>query len=137
MSESWLELAIIVFIIGAIGFITFRSGAANPESTGSLNRKLTKLSTDLGGVKSDVAAVKSEVNRIDTRVTEIDRRGATTDDIRGIERKLEEHGRCLAQLDSDLGSTRETVAAQHSDIEHIKRQVDRLYDFIVERGMSK
>lgn len=137
MTESWLELSIIVFIMGGIAWTVFRGGQANPEGTGALARKLSKLSTEIGGVKTDVAAVKSELTRVDQRVTEIDRRGATTDDIRRIEGKLEEHGRCLAQLDNELAQTREQMAAQHSDVEHIKRQVDRLYDFIVQRGIEK
>lgn len=144
MSESWLELTIIGFIIVGIAFSVFRGGQANPESTGTLGTKLSSFKSELAGVKGDVAGVKrqiegvnSELRAIDSRVTEIDRRGATIDDVRGIEKKLDELKSTLSGLDNELSATREAQAAQHADIEHTRRQVDRLYDFIVERGMSK
>ncbi len=137
MSESWTELAIIAFIIVGIAYSVFRGGQANPETTGSLGGKLNSIQSELAGVKTDVAGVKAELGRVDSRVTEIDRRGATIDDVRGIEKKLDELGKALSALDGEVSATREAQAAQHSDIEHTRRQVDRLYDFIVERGMSK
>lgn len=119
MAENWFELAIIAFIGLGIAVAIFRGGAANPESTGSLGRKLSKLQADvskLGGVKQDVAALQS-------RVAEIERRGATIDDIRGLEIKVDE----LAQQ----------AAGRTATLDHVKEQVDRLYDFIVKRGMEK
>lgn len=116
---NWFELAIIAFIGVGIAVAIFRGGAANPESTGSLSRKLNKLQSDvssLRGVKQDVANLKD-------RVAEIERRGATVEDIRGLEAQIKE----LATSD----------AGQTATLDHVRNQVDRLYDFIVKRGMEK
>ena len=129
MTENWLELAIIAFIVLGMMVAIWRGGAQNPVSTGSLNRKVGRIEADLGTLKSELRAV-------DTRVTEIDRRGATSDDIRGLERKLEEQGKCLSQLDSRLDGLSETVAASNSSAKHTSHQVDRLYDHIVSKGMN-
>ncbi len=129
MNGETYELAIIAFIVIMMGVAIWRGGAQNPVSTGSLNRKVGRMANDL-------SSIKSEFEGIDKRVTEIERRGATSDDIRGIERKLEEHYRCLAQLDSRLDGLNESTAAKHASIDHTMRQVDRLYDHIVSKGMN-
>ena len=56
MNENWFEAAIIVFIVVAIGLTVWRGGAANPEGTGSLGRKLSKLDGDLPALPDPVAA---------------------------------------------------------------------------------
>jgi len=123
MSESWLELAIIGFIIAGIAAAIFKGGAANPESTGSLGRELRQ-------VKNKVGALDVKVDQIEQQVAGLEGSSAKTLDLRRIEADV-------AELKREVGTLRETVAAQHADIEHTRRQVDRLYDFIVERGMSK
>lgn len=136
MHENWLELAIIAFIVLGIGFVVFRTGAANPESTGAIGKQLRTLQKDVSSVKSEVSAVKDEMGGIDRRVTEIDRRTATTDDIRGIEKKLDEHGKCLAQLDDAQTRIREEAAARHAKLDSIGDQVGLIYSVIVPKGMS-
>ena len=136
MNENWLELVIIAFIMLGIGVAVWKGGAANPESTGSLGSKLNRLQSEVTSVTGEVAGIRGEVRAIDSRVTEMDRRGATIDDIRGLEKKLDDQQRCLVRLDNELGQTREGIAALAANSEHTLRQVDRLYDFIVERGMK-
>lgn len=123
MSESWLELAIIGFIIAGIAVAIFKGGAANPESTGSLGRELRQ-------VKNKVGALDVKVDQIEQQVAGLEGSSAKTVDLKRLETDL-------AELRKEVGALRETVAGQHADIEHTRRQVDRLYDFIVERGMSK
>lgn len=130
MSENWLELAIIAFIVLGMMVAIWRGGAQNPVSTGSLNRKFGKMATDLG-------ALKTEVDAMNIRVTEIDRRGATSDDIRGIERKLEEQAKCLSELDDGQTAIREMAASRGAKLDATHDLVGRLYDVLVPRGLGK
>ncbi len=123
MSESWLELAIIGFIIAGIAVAIFKGGAANPETTGSLGRQVRD-------VKTKVGILTGKVDEIERQVVGLESSSAKSFDLQRME--------CdVAELKREVGNLRESVAAQHADIEHTRRQVDRLYDFIVERGMSK
>jgi chromosome segregation ATPase len=186
MFGSWLEAVIIVVILTGMGVAIFKGGAANPVGTGSLNRKLARVETDIGSLKDDY-------HRIEARVTEIDRRAATVADIERIEARLTDWERKIDRLDERMDildckvtqletvatanqtvvaaiaeSLRETSAQIHkierlaeasaaitakvpgfienvltsvarttAQTEHNAQQVERLYDFIVERGMSK
>ncbi len=130
MNYSLFEWAIIAFIVLAIGFTIWRGGAANPEGTGSIARKLAAM-------KAQLAGLDAEVKSIDGRVAEIDRRTATIDDIRKIERVLEEHGKCLKELDDGQTAIREMAASRGSKLDAIGEQVGRLYDVLVPRGLSK
>lgn len=130
MNYSWLELAIIAFIILAIGATVWRGGMANPEGTGSLGRKLNAMKSKLDGLET-------EVKSIDSRVAEIDRRTATIDDIRKIERLLEKHGRCLEVLDNGQTEIREQAAGRGAKLDAIGDQVGRLYDVLVPRGLNR
>lgn len=130
MAENWLELVIIVVILLGIAAAIFRGGAANPESTGSLRRKFDRVQAELVGIKRDVDVISS-------RVAEVDRRAATIDDIRGLEKKLEDQGHSISQLSATVAEVREASAARHATLDHVRDQVDRLYDFIVKRGMEK
>lgn len=123
MSESWFELAIIAFILVGIGVVIFKGGAANPESTGSLGRQLRK-------VQSTVGTLGTKVDEIERQVVGLESSAAKTTDLKRLESDV-------GELRRDMSTLREAVAAQHADITHTRRQVDRLYDFIVERGMTK
>lgn len=123
IGENWFELAIIAFISIGIAVAIFRGGAANPESTGSLGRQLRALQTEVGKLTSGLAAVKKDVSGMESRVAEIDRRAATVDDIRRLENRVDEIA--------------EAASARAATLEHVRGQVDRLYDFIVKRGMEK
>lgn len=123
MSESWLELAIIGFIIAGIAVTIFKGGAANPETTGSLGKQVRE-------VKSNVRILTGKVDEIERQVVGLENSSAKSFDLQRMEKDV-------GDLKREVGNLRESVAAQHADIEHTRRQVDRLYDFIVERGMSK
>lgn len=109
MNENWFEAAIIVFIVVAIGVTVWSGGAANPEGTGSLGRKLSKLDGDMNGVKREMKGVKLEVNEM--------REG-------------------FRSLDQDLDELKIAAAARHQSLDHIKERVDMLYDHIVRKGMD-
>lgn len=117
MTGNWMELAIITFIVVGIGVTVWKGGAANPETTGSLGRRM-------GRMEADLRALKVEFTAMDKRLS---------DPMHEIHR-LEQ---ALGTLESDVTHMREQMAAIVADSAHTRKQVDRLYDFIVERGMSK
>ena len=129
MHTSYLEWAIIVFIIGGIAYSVFRTGAANPESTGALGRKISKLELRVGAVDVQVSALGAKVGHLEGQMAELENNAAKGDDIKRLEQTV-------AELQRKVAVVAEGLAAQHADVEHTRRQVDRLYDFIVERGMS-
>ncbi|RIV82968.1 hypothetical protein D2V17_14290 [Aurantiacibacter xanthus] len=114
MSE-WLQIAIIAFILLGIGVAIRRGGAANPVGTGELQR--------------EVASMRGQVTSIKNRVTEIEHRSASKVDIERLEDQLKIH-------DTKVSKLGEAVASQQPMIQHTSRQVDRLYDAIVKKGMD-
>ncbi len=123
MSESWLELAIIGFIICGIAFAIYRTGAANPETTGALGARF-------GTLENEFVQVKGKVDHIERQMVGLEGSTAKTADFKRLEHDVSE-------LREDVVSLQQAVAAMGADTAHSRRQIDRLYDFIVEKGMSK
>lgn len=130
MTENWFELAIIVFIIAGIGMTVWKGGQANPEGTGSLSKKL-------GSLDKDFRAMRGEVRSVERRVGDIERNSAKADDIVRLERMIGEMSRQIANQTERQAEMAEIVAAIRADGDQRGKQLDRLYDFIVQRGMSK
>lgn len=130
MHTSLLEWAIIAFIIGGIAYSIWRGGAANPETTGALGRKISKLEARVGAVDAQVSALGDKVGHLEGQMADFETSSAKGDDIKRLEATV-------AELQRKVATVAEGLAAQHADIEHTRRQVDRLYDFIVQRGMTK
>lgn len=123
MSETWPELAIIAFIIAGIAVAIWRGGQANPEGTGTLGKRLN-------GLEGKVSSIKAQVGVIERQVDDIERRSAKASDIERVERQLAEQAAQIAKLSE--------IAAKSSEAgDQRGKQLDRLYDFIVERGMGK
>lgn len=136
MSESWQELAMIAFIVVGIAAAIWKGGQANPEGTGSLGKKLARLESDVRTVKRDVSGVVSSVDAqakktdaIEHQIQDIERRSAKASDIERLERLVVEQGRQNAELRSELAKISEAG-------EQRGKQLDRLYDFIVQKGMN-
>jgi len=121
--SDWLELAIIAFIVIGIGWVVFRGGQANPESTGELGQQLANLSSEQRGMNARLGELEKDVDRLD-------KDAASKADIKRVEKGLAE----LTQQVADLGKN---AAAREATLDHVKEQVDRMYRVIVERGMSK
>ena len=130
MSEDWFELAIIAFIIAGIGLTLWKGGQRNPVGTGSLDK-------DVVGLKGQVAAISTKVDTIETQVKHIERRSASSSDIERLERQITEQGRLITEQSMHLAEVGEAVAAIREAGDQRGKQLDRLYDFIVQRGMSK
>lgn len=123
------ELAIIAFIIVSIGVVIWRGGAANPESTGSLGRKISTLDRDVKQLDSEIRDVKSEFERLNSQ-------SATKADIKRLERKVDDHCGAVEQVKQQVNELGLSAAAREATLDHVKSQVDRLYNFIVNKGMS-
>lgn len=126
---SWYELALIAFILLGIGTMVWRGGAANPVGTGGLDRKVASIDGELKrlGVK---------VGEIDSRVEDIDRRAAKVSDIKRLERQLEAQDAKIDVMSAALTEMNVASARKAATVDHVKRQIDRLYDLLVEKGMK-
>ena len=94
MSELY-QWAIIAFILLGIGVAVWRGGQANPESTGKLARRLSRVELDLKekATAVDVAALAKEVGELksemagDRRVNQL-----TYDAVRRLEKYFIQKG---------------------------------------------
>jgi hypothetical protein len=116
---SIVEWAIIGFIVVSIGWHVWRGGAANPESTGQLGRRL-------GGLAGKVGAIEGRVGHVEEKLAAIERDGATTQDVINLERLLDERMKTLA---AQMEGHQQLSAATN-------RNVQRIYDIMLERGLS-
>ncbi|GAM04824.1 MAG: hypothetical protein VYD90_13110 [Pseudomonadota bacterium] len=114
--EIWLQWAIIAFIVLAIGYVVFRGGAANPEGTGHLGRKVNEISKNMNTLSGRVGYLEADLD-------EMKREVATIKDIERIEERI-------ATVRAELGGHRElSQRTNHS--------VDRIERMLIERGLGK
>lgn len=112
---SIFEWAVIAFITASILFHVWRTGAANPESTGALGSKLNALSRDIG-------KLGGRVGQVETRMQDLEREAASTKDIARVEESIE---------------TVKAIIQGHRDLSaQTNRDVQRLYDVLVPRGLK-
>ncbi len=124
-----LELLIIGFIVCAIGYVIWRGGATNPVGTARLSRQMSEMKTGL-------AQATRRTGGIETRLDALEQESAKKSDIARLERQISGNDEKMDQLMADVSRLREISAERHASGEHVRRQVDRLYDAIVERGMK-
>lgn len=122
MIGNWLELAIIAVIIMGIIVAIWKGGSANPEGTGSLGKKLTRLDAHVGDIDQWVERVNAELARLDSHA-------ASKADIKRLERSVE-------AVKVEVAELAQKAASREATLDHVKHQVDRLYDYIVNKGMS-
>jgi len=113
---TWSELAISLLILIGFGVLMRRMGQANPESTGKLGRRVGSLERTVSGrfgeVEKEIAAMDGRVKQIEQIVSE------------------------LPNIREKQNSMATQLSATASDVKLIARQVDRLYDVIVPKGMQ-
>lgn len=117
--NNWLEWAIIIFIVLAISYLSFRRGAANPETTGSLSKAVQTLSADVG-------KLSSRMGRVEIDMEEMKRESATTKDIERIEMLVDER---TAALRAEAAGNKELA-------ERTFRSVSRIENFLLEKGIA-
>lgn len=130
MTTTWLEPALIILIMTGIVLAIWKGGQANPEGTGTLGKRLGRL-------EGKVSSVASQVGTIEKQVEDIERRSAKASDIERLERQLAEQSKRMAEAAIQMGKLAEVQAATKEAGDQRGKQLDRLYDFIVQRGMSK
>jgi outer membrane murein-binding lipoprotein Lpp len=113
MTGSWLEWAIIIFIVASIGTVVWRGGAANPEGTGTLGKKVSRLS-------GNVSTLSQRVGHLENEVADLMRDAATAKDLQRIEMLIEER-----------------TGAQRDLMERSARSIDRIERLLIEKGLGK
>ena len=106
---SVFEWAIVGFIIVSILWHVWRGGAANPESTGTLGRKL-------GSLSNDVAALSGRVDNVAEEIANLERESVRTGDIARLEAKID--GRAVLA-------------------DRVWHSVERIERFLIEKGLGK
>ncbi len=150
MSE-WIEWAIIAFIILGIGYVVFKGGAANPVGTGGLQRTVASIDGRLKGIEES-AASKSAVERIertlgeekskiDKAVGEFGALSVTLGELRNesASRNLavEALAESLRVVATDTKQMVDRVSRVEEGLKGVERNLDRIYNVVVEKGMGR
>lgn len=106
---TWLDIAVIGFIICTIGWVALRTGQVNPEGTGVLGRKVAGVSAKMSLVETELTAVKRELD-------DLKQSSATTKDIERLEERIAGH--------------REVSSMTNRSVERIERM-------LIEKGLGK
>lgn len=116
MTGSWLDWVIIGFIVLSIGFVVFRTGSANPESTGRLGRKVNDVANKVNDLRGRLGFVEQELE-------ELKRDAATTKDIERIEERIQ--------------TVRAEMQGHHAISQQTNHSVTRIERLLIERGLPK
>lgn len=117
--NSWLEWAIVLFIVVGIAIAIWKGGSANPEGTGALRRSFNRLDGDVKGLTGQVTRTGERVAAIERKVTE---ECASTKDIETIEQKIE-------TLRTEVRGDRELAQRTYASVKRIE-------DFLIEKGLG-
>lgn len=132
MTGNWIEILIIVFIIIGISVVVYfswKGGAANPVSTGTLDDHLNSFDTEL-------SAMRHQVDEIESRVEKMEGLYAKASDIERLEKRLRAHDRKIDKVGEDISVIREESAERGAVAKATAKQLDMIYEVIVEKGMS-
>lgn len=143
-----IELLIILVIVIGIGAAVWRGGARNPVSTGSIDKKLATVGSELASIKASIdgelVAVKNKFGDIETRVGKIEKAAATADDIKRLEKAVEKVAKVLPDIEArqqalsdKLGERAEASAAVAAKVDHIDRNLTLIMSVVVPKGMER
>lgn len=116
---SIVEWAIIAFIVLSIVVHVWRGGAANPESTGALSRRVGELTNKL-------SQVSTRVGQVEKGLSDLKDEAATTDDI----------GKLKEVIDEKFNTVAATMEGQRALSETTGRNVQRIYDIMLAKGLG-
>lgn len=132
MTGNWIEILIIVFIIIGISvviYFSWKGGAANPVSTGTLDDRLNSFDTELSGMRS-------QVDQIEDRVEKIEGHYAKASDIERLEKQLRAQARKMDKVIDDISAIREEAAERGAMAKAAAKQLNMIVEVIVEKGMN-
>jgi septation ring formation regulator EzrA len=132
VTDSRIEIAIIIFIIIGISVVVYfswKGGAANPVGTGGLDARQKTFDHELKGMRS-------QIDQIEERVEKMEGHYAKASDIKRIEKRQEALATKLDKVIEDVASIREDAAERGALAKATARQLDMIYEVIVEKGMS-
>jgi galactokinase/mevalonate kinase-like predicted kinase len=122
--SAWFQWAIVAFIVLSILWHIWKGGAANPEGTGSLGKKLNALAGQVsalsGRTATQVSELSNRIGHVETEVRDLKRDGATAKDIAQLKELIDER-----------------LQSQKNLSEATNRNVQRIYDIMLEKGLGK
>jgi hypothetical protein len=116
---SVFEGLIIGFIILSILWHVWKGGAANPTGTGTLGREVSGLSNKVSGLSG-------RVGHLEHKVGKLEQEAATADDVKQLEKLI----------DAKFSAIRERMDGQHELSTATNRNVQRIYDTMLKRGLG-
>ncbi|NCP19052.1 MAG: hypothetical protein GW855_07835 [Erythrobacter sp.] len=144
MIGPYLELVIIGIILVGIGVVIWRGGAANPVGTGTLQhdvssmrqehvahgRRLKKLEEATASAK-DVEELSEALKKQQARIDSIERQ------VSGIAETGTATAVRVRHIDERQDKMAEDIASTRSDVGGAVKQIDRIYDVLVPKGMQR
>lgn len=114
---QWL---IIAFVVLSILYHVWKGGAANPQSTGSLDRKVNILSGQMTGLSG-------RVGQVETQMKEMKEEAASTKDVE----KLED------LIDARMATVRAEIEGHRNLSQATNESVRRIERVLIEKGLGK
>jgi len=144
MIGPYLELVIIGIILVGIGVVIWRGGAATPVGTGTLQhdvssmrqehvahgRRLKKLEEATASAK-DVEELSEALKKQQARIDSIERQ------VSGIAETGTATAVRVRHIDERQDKMAEDIASTRSDVGGAVKQIDRIYDVLVPKGMQR
>ena len=133
-----LQAAIILFILGGIGFISWRNGQHNPVNTGKLQHDMKNVRQEVGALGSGLQAIRETVDAEKRRVDALAERFASIETkVGGIAETGTATARRVRDIDKRQDKMAEDLAATRAEVAAQGKQLDMIYKVIVPKGMER
>jgi hypothetical protein len=110
------QWAIIAFVVLSIAVHVWKGGAANPQSTGKLGRQVS-------GLSGQVSDFSGRLSHVEDEIVELKGEAATVKDIQRVEEMIK--------------TARAEMHGHHELSKATNRNVQRIYDIMLEKGLGK
>lgn len=116
---DWFQWVIIAFVVLSILWHVWKGGAANPEGTASLGRKVNNLS-------GQVTALGGRVGHMEEGMKRMEAESASTKDIERIEQVI----------DAKIETVRTEMTGHRQLSDATNRSVQRIEKMLIERALK-
>lgn len=134
-----LQAVLIIFILGGVGFLVWRDRASAP-----------------GKVAHDVSGMRQEQAAHGRRLKKLEEAAASAEDVERLNAAMKEQQTRIEKMERQVGSIAETgiatarrvrhiderqdkmaedIASTSADVRAASKQIDRIYDVLVQKGM--